>query len=258
MQSYTATYINSNISIILWFFCKSKITFFPQDGSWRDWLCEQAACHWPRVGCGKQLAHKINLSQGQIFFACCLLQLSLRMGRPAAWWTRPGTSWSRRGCENPDQLVPGFNHQQSWHILLLTRTGWVGLCILIQERHHGQISFTYIILPRVRRSLGVTVPCWRLDGWQGHWLNRCLPVCIQNPDGWSHSTPLPPWSRQFRSSLRYRQGPLQWSGLKRDQDWKLKFPQPDYWPCHSPKFRTILVSWLDHFPFAKLAKREAR
>ena len=48
---------------------------------------EQAVCHWPKVGYGKQLAHKVKLSQGwgQMFFACCLLQLSLRMGRPAAW-----------------------------------------------------------------------------------------------------------------------------------------------------------------------------
>ena len=47
---------------------------------------EKAACHQPKVGYGKQLAHKVKLSQGwgQIF-ACCLLQLSLRMGRPAAW-----------------------------------------------------------------------------------------------------------------------------------------------------------------------------
>ena len=31
---------------------------------------------------------------------------------------------------------------------------------------------------------------------------------------------------------------------------KLQFPQPYYFPRHSPDFRTVLESWLDHFPLA--------
>ena len=158
---------------------------------------EQAACRQPKVGFSKQLAHKINLSQGcgQIFFACCLLQLSLRMGRPAAWWTRPGTSWSRRGCENPDQLVPGFNHQQSWHILLLTRTGWL---MHFNTRGAARSSFggknfmneISCCQECTVCGLGDTVPRWQLDGWQGHWLNRGLPICTWHPNGWSLNSKL--------------------------------------------------------------------
>ena len=187
MQSYTATYINSNISIILWFFCKSKTTLFPQDGSWRDWLCEQSACHQSRVGYGKQLAHKINLSQGwgQIFFACCPLQLSLRMGRPAAWWTRPGTSWSRRGCENPDQLVPGFNHQQSWHILLLTSTGWL-ICTSVQEVQQGQVLEGRILCTRYHaarsvRDVVLETP-FLVDSWTGDRATGWIAVFQFTPD----------------------------------------------------------------------------
>ena len=66
--------MNSKIFIILRFFSKSKQPSSPKMD--------------PEEIGFEQLAHKVKLSQGwgQMFFACCLLQLSLRTGRPAAWW----------------------------------------------------------------------------------------------------------------------------------------------------------------------------
>ena len=38
-------------------------------------------------------------------------------------------------------------------------------------------------------GLGVTVPCWRLDLWQFHWMNCSLPIWTWHPDFTRHHCP---------------------------------------------------------------------
>ena len=88
---------------------------------------------------------------------------------------------------------PGLVHHESWHILLLTRTGWLmhlntgGIKVSFGGRNY---LYKISCCPKCAGcGLGVTVPCWRLDGWQGHWLNCSLPICTWHPDLTRHHCP---------------------------------------------------------------------
>ena len=70
-----------------------------------------------------------------------------------------------------------------------------GLCTSIQEAsrsNFGRRNYLYKIscCPKCAGcGLGVTVPWWRLDRWQGHWLNNSLPICTWHPDLTRHHCP---------------------------------------------------------------------
>ena len=41
---------------------------------------------------------------------------------------------------------------------------------------------------------------------------------------------------------------------EKDQNCKLQFPQPDYWPPHSPDFRTVFGTMIGPFSFCEIGK----
>ena len=63
-----------------------------------------------------------------------------------------------------------------------------------------------------------------------------------------------PTSAPSSSSWSTSASPWALERSEKDQNCKLQFPQPDYWPRRSPDFRTVF----QHFPCAKLSKREVQ
>ena len=45
---------------------------------------------------------------------------------------------------------------------------------------------------------------------------------------------------------------------EKDQNCKLQFPQPDYWPRHSPDFRTVFEIMIEPFSSYEIRKREVQ